>query len=163
MALRTPLSSTSIHGAYAPTRQRATAHTTGGHSRKSKAALWTIQGALAALFLFAGVSKLVMPAADLQSQSDLPVLFLRFIGVCETAGALGLILPGLLGIKRGLTPLAAAGLVVIMIGATAITAGMGDVIPALFPFVVGALAANVAYFRWQRLTSASPLAAPAAA
>lgn len=125
----------------------------GSHSRKSSIALWSTQGVLAALFLFAGVSKLVMPAADLADQTNLPVLFIRFIGVCETAGALGLILPGVFGIKRGLAPLAAAGLVVIMIGATVVTVGDTGVAPAIFPFAVGVLAATIAYFRWQRLAT----------
>ncbi len=116
-------------------------------SRKSSAALWTIQGVLAVVFLFAGVSKLVMPADTLTQDTDLPVLFLRFIGVCETLGAVGLIVPGLLRIHRGLTPLAAAGLVVIMIGATSITAATMGVAPAAFPLVVGMLACIVAVKR----------------
>lgn len=150
MALRTPVSAGTITGRFGPATQTASKRSA-GHSRRATIALWSTQGVLAAVFLMAGVTKLVMTSHDLASQSDLPVLFLRFIGVCETAGALGLILPGVFGIKRGLTPLAAAGLVVIMIGATAITAGAGDVVPALFPFIVGVLAATVAYFRWQRL------------
>ena len=67
--------------------------------------------------------------------------------MAETLGGLGLILPGLLGIRPGLTPLAAAGLVVIMIGATAVTLAGGDLAPALMPLVVGLLAAFVAYGR----------------
>jgi len=67
------------------------------------------------------------------------------------AGGLGLILPGLLGILPGLTPLAAACLVIIMIGATVITATTMGVGMALIPLAVGLLAAFVAYGRW-RLT-----------
>jgi len=74
---------------------------------------------------------------------------LRFIGVSETLGGLGLILPGLLRIQPGLTPLAAAGLVIIMIGATVVTLMGGAVSPALIPLVVGLLAAFVAYGRWR--------------
>jgi hypothetical protein len=76
------------------------------------------------------------------------LLFLRFIGVAELLGAAGLILPGLLGIRPGLTPWAAAGLVVIMIGATGITLAGGMMAPAAVPLVVGVLAAMVAYGRW---------------
>jgi hypothetical protein len=79
----------------------------------------------------------------------LPGWFLRFIGVAEVLGALGLILPGLLHIRPGLTPLAAAGLVLIMIGATVVTAAGGQLAPALIPVVVGLLAAFVAFGRWR--------------
>jgi len=112
-------------------------------------ALWIIQVALALLFLFAGVMKLVLPLEKLAGPVALPGVFLRFIGVCEALGGLGLILPGLLRIRPWLTPLAAGGLVIIMIGATAITISSGDVGTALIPLVVGLLAAFVAYGRWR--------------
>src|SRR6058998_2887317 len=108
-------------------------------------ALWIVQGVLAAIFLFAGGMKLVLPLEKLTGPVAVPGLFLRFIGVCEVLGALGLILPGLMRIKPGLTPLAAAGLVIIMIGATVITLVAGEIVPALISLVVGALAAFVAY------------------
>ncbi len=116
-----------------------------------KYALWTIQGLLAALFTFSGSTKLVMSIAEMTAQMPVPLpgWFLRFLGVCECLGALGLILPGLLRIRPGLTPLAACGLVVIMIGATVLTAIGGPVLPALFPFTVGLFAAGVAYGRWR--------------
>nr|NIN06591.1 DoxX family protein [Armatimonadota bacterium] len=79
----------------------------------------------------------------------LPDLFLRFIGVCEVLGALGLILPGLLRIRTGLTPLAAAGLVIIMIGAVAVTLMGGEIMMAAIPLVVGLLSAFIAYGRWR--------------
>jgi DoxX-like protein len=112
-------------------------------------ALWIVQVLLALLFLFAGGMKLVLPLEKLTGSVPVPGLFLRFIGVCEVFGALGLILPGLLRIRPGLTPLAAAGLVIIMIGATAITLMGGDVATAAIPLVVGILAAFVAYGRWR--------------
>lgn len=77
----------------------------------------------------------------------LPGLFVRFIGVCEILGALGLLLPGWTGIRRGLTPLAGACLVIIMVGATVVTVMGGQVALALMPAVVGVLAAYVAYGR----------------
>jgi hypothetical protein len=112
-------------------------------------ALWIVQSLLAALFLFAGVMKLVMPLEQMAGPVAFPGWFLRFIGVAETLGGLGLILPGLLRIRPGLTPLAAAGLVIIMIGATGIGIKVGDYATALMPFVVGLLAAFVAYGRWR--------------
>ena len=117
--------------------------------RKAGALVWSLQGLLALLFLFAGVMKLVLPLEALNGPVALPGLFLRFIGVCEVLGAIGLILPGLTRIRTGLTPLAAAGLVIIMIGAVVVTLAGGVVAPALFPAVVGLLAASVAYSRWR--------------
>ena len=112
-------------------------------------ALWVCQGLLALLFLFAGGLKLVLPLEALKGPIELPGLFLRFIGVAEVLGAIGLILPGLLRIRTGLTPLAAAGLVIIMIGATWLTLASGQIGMALIPFVVGLLSAFVAYGRWR--------------
>jgi hypothetical protein len=114
-------------------------------------ALWIVQGLLAALFLSAGGTKLILPLEKMTGPVELPGPFLRFIGVAEVLGALGLILPGLLRIRPGLTPLAAAGLVVIMLGATVITLVGGEVVLALIPLVVGLLAAFVAYGRWRGL------------
>jgi hypothetical protein len=116
-------------------------------AKKLNLVLWIIQALLAALFLFAGGTKLVMPIEAMTQQIALPGLFLRFIGVCEVLGALGLILPGLLHIRPQLTALAAAGLVIIMIGATVTTVIAGPVPAALFPLVVGILAAFVAVNR----------------
>ena len=116
---------------------------------RTNTVLWIIQGSLAALFLFTGGLKLVLPVEAMQ-QPDMPSLpgpLLRFIGVAEVCGALGLILPWALRIRPILTPVAAAGLVIIMIGATVITAMSGQVATALFPATVGILAAVVAVRR----------------
>ncbi|HYR74235.1 MAG TPA: DoxX family protein [Pyrinomonadaceae bacterium] len=115
--------------------------------------LWIIQVLLALLFLFAGGMKLILPIDVLTSmgppnQVQLPGLFIKFIGVCEVLGALGLILPGLFRVKTWLTPLAATLLVIIMIGAVAVSLRLG-VGAALLPFVVGLLLAFVAYGRWR--------------
>ncbi len=112
-------------------------------------ALWIVQGLLAAVFLFAGGMKLVLPLEQLTGPVSLPGPLMRFIGVAEVLGAIGLILPGLLRIRPGLTPLAAAGLVIIMIGATVITLVAGEVAAALISAVVGLLCAFVAYGRWR--------------
>jgi len=112
-------------------------------------ALWVVQGLLALLFLFAGGMKLVLPLEKMAGPVELPGYLLRFIGVCEVLGAVGLILPSVLRIRPGLTPLAACGLVVIMIGAIVITLGAGLVEPAGFSLIVGLLAAFIAYGRWR--------------
>lgn len=111
--------------------------------------LWIIQVLLALLFLFAGGVKLVLPIEEMTKQMAMPGLFLRFLGVVEVLGALGLVLPGLFRVKTWLTPLAAAGLTIIMIGATVISLRIGPVGPAMFPLVTGLLAALVAYGRWR--------------
>ena len=106
-------------------------------SRKWNASLWTAQALLALLFLFAGLFKLVTPASELAKQIQLPVAFVQFIGICETLGALGLLLPGLTRIHTELTAVAAAGLVIIMIGAVVVTLVTTPGAGALLPFVVG--------------------------
>ena len=68
--------------------------------------------------------------------------------MAEVLGAIGLILHGLLRIRPELTPLAAAGLVIITVGATALTLKNDGAAPALNP-LVGLLSAFVAYSRWK--------------
>ena len=111
--------------------------------------LWIAQGLLALLFLFAGGMKLVLPIEELTAQMPMPGLFVRFIGVAETLGGLGLLLPGLLRFRPILTPLAAGGLVLIMCGAIGATMALMDASMALMPFGVGVLLAGVGYGRWQ--------------
>src|SRR5437773_6881344 len=113
-------------------------------SSRSVAGLWIAQGVLAALFLFAGGMKLIVPADALAAQSHLPGAFMKFIGLAETLGALGLVLPVLFRIRQSLTPLAAAGLVIIMIGATITTVVKGQGPVAVVPALVGIVAAYVA-------------------
>jgi uncharacterized membrane protein YphA (DoxX/SURF4 family) len=119
--------------------------------KKLNVLLWFVQGLLAAMFLFAGGMKLVVPIEALTMPVPLPGAFLRFVGVAEVLGAVGLVLPGLLKFRQELTPLAAAGLVIIMIGATVITAMGGTFAPALLPFFVGVLSASVAFARWREV------------
>jgi DoxX-like protein len=120
-------------------------------------ALWLIQGLLAALFVFAGGMKLITPVAVLSAMSPFPGAFIQFIGVCEVLGAVGLIVPWALRLRPELTPLAATGLVVIMVGATTSTLAIGGGVLALVPAVVGLLAALVVY---GRRSAASRLARP---
>jgi len=117
-------------------------------------ALWIIQALLAVLFLFSGSMKLITPIEEMTKQIAMPGWFLRFIGVAEVLGAIGLILPWLLRIRQALTPLAAAGLTLIMTGATVVTVIMGDIPTALVPLATGTLCVVVAYGRW-RLTPPS--------
>ncbi len=83
-------------------------------------ALWVVQGWLAVLFFSVGVMKLVTPKAELERRkgmgyaADRSVAEMKWIGLAEVLGALGLVLPWLLGIVPVLTPLAALGLAATM-------------------------------------------------
>ncbi len=122
--------------------------------RKLNVLLWVLQILLAMLFMFSGVMKFVMPVAEMTKQIPLPGWFLHFIGVAEILGAIGLVLPGVLRIRAGLTPLAAVGLVVIMIGATAVNLKTGQRGAALTTVVVGLLLVFLAYNRWRMVPHA---------
>ena len=107
--------------------------------------LWTLQILLAALYLFAGGFKIVAaPEQMVASPTDpIPppnmVLFLRMIGGFEVLGAIGLIVPGLTGIKRHLTSIAAGCLAFIMLGAIVVSIMQIGVSAAIMPLVVGIL------------------------
>jgi hypothetical protein len=119
-----------------------------GTTRRGNIALWIVQGVLAALFLFTGALKLFAPLEMLKSPVAFPAWFYRFLGFAELCGALGLILPGALRIRRALTPIAAVCLTLIVTGATVITLEIGmGVAMAVFPFVTALLTASVAYGR----------------
>jgi uncharacterized membrane protein YphA (DoxX/SURF4 family) len=116
--------------------------------------LWIIQILLVLMFLLSGGMKLILPIETLRGMGSanqilLPAWFLKFIGVCEVLGALGLILPGLLRRQQYLTPLAAACLVVLMLGAVVITIMADGIVVGVWPLVTGILCAFVAYERWK--------------
>jgi len=111
-------------------------------------ALWTAQTVAALVFLLAGSMKFIMPADKMQQGPiQLPLAFLYFIGLCEVLGAFGLLLPGMLRIRTVLTPLAAAGLTIIMIGATVLSVEAMGISAAVVPGVLGAITAWIAYAR----------------
>jgi len=128
------------------------------HDHLRNVGLWVVQGVLAALFLFAGGMKLITPVEVLTLMSPFPGEFIRFIGACEVLGALGLVLPWALGIRRELTPLAAAGLVIIMIGATVSTLAIGGGVLALVDVVIGVLGATAVCGRREALRVLRPTA-----
>jgi hypothetical protein len=117
-----------------------------GYDDRMNTFLWVIQILLTLLFLFTGASKLRMSAQELAAQ--MPALSggsLHFVAVCEILGAVGLVLPRLLKTAVWLTPLAAALLVVIMIGATVETLPAGPIVA--LPIVTGVLCIVVAWGR----------------
>lgn len=123
--------------------------------------LWVVQGFLALFFLYGGAIKLVppdsLPGAALMAGllSPLPQWIVDFIGITEVLGAFGLILPVRLGILPILTPLAADGLIIEMIGATIFVVLFYGIAPATFSVLTGLVLAFVASGCWYRFKTAS--------
>ncbi|MFS8095974.1 DoxX family protein [Lentzea alba] len=115
-------------------------------------ALWIVQGLLAAMFLMAGITKSTQPLEKLSKQmpwvDDFSTPVVRLIGVSEFLAALGLVLPAATGIAPVLTPLAAAGLVVIMLGAIVVHARRKEVQGIVINVVILLAAAFVAWGRF---------------
>ena len=112
--------------------------------------LWVAQAVLAFLFLAHGLLFLFPSEAvrKIKKQLPFPIRFMRFIYVAEVLAALGLTLPGWTGILPPLTPLAAAGLAIIMVGAAILHLSRREISPALVTTVLLALAVLVACARW---------------
>jgi uncharacterized membrane protein YphA (DoxX/SURF4 family) len=111
--------------------------------------LWIIQILLAAAFLVSGVTKVIRPSDRLKA--GLPEYhprLIRLISVAEILGALGLILPGATGIATVLTPVAAGGLAIIMIGAVVTHVRRKDVRGTVLNLVLLALSVVVAIGRF---------------
>jgi uncharacterized membrane protein YphA (DoxX/SURF4 family) len=118
-----------------------------------KIGLWIVQALLAFAFLMAGSAKLFTPMDELAVQMpwvlDLSPGLVRFIGIAEIAGALGVVLPALTRIFPWLTPLAALGLVIVMSMATIFHISRGEFVNIIANLVLMALAAFAAYGRWK--------------
>jgi uncharacterized membrane protein YphA (DoxX/SURF4 family) len=115
-------------------------------------ALWVIQVLLALTFSNAASRKLVRqkgkPSKSMAWREDFSRRTVRLVGVLELLGAVGLVLPALAGVLPWLTPLAAAGLALTMIGAalTHLRRGEYETIPVIAVLMV--LALFVAYVRF---------------
>lgn len=117
------------------------------------ALLWLVQIILAVGFLYHGIIKVVVPPSlpgPLRWVYDLPPGLRTFIGVAELLGAVGLVLPGAVRARRFLTPLAAAGIAVIMVLAAVFHLRRGETSLMALNVALLALAAFVAYGRWRR-------------
>lgn len=111
--------------------------------------LWIAQLLLALAMLSAGIIKLISADELLTAYYPLfPAMFMRFIGVCEILGAIGLVVPAALRIRPELTPLAAAGIAIIMAGAVISTIAMGAPSAIAMPLILFLLAVFIAYGRW---------------
>jgi hypothetical protein len=112
-------------------------------------AVWIVSVLLALAFLFIGGVKVLMPVADMEAASGgVPVVLLKIAGVAEVLGALGLVLPAATRILPVLTPVAATGLVIVMIGATITDLALGHYSVAVQTVVLGLLAGFVAWARF---------------
>jgi putative oxidoreductase len=114
--------------------------------------LWVLQVGLGVFFLFTGIQHFILPPglpAPMAWMYDLPPALHYFSGTAEILIALGLILPGLTRIQTRLTPLAAAGLVIVMLGAATWHFPRGEYQNIVMNLVIAAVAAFVAYARWR--------------
>lgn len=114
--------------------------------------LWIIQGLLAVFFFMTGITKVMQPKEKLKSNmpwvEDVADNHVKLIGVTQLLAVAGLILPQLTGILPWLTPLAAIGLVLTMIGAMMLHYRRGERLPIAINGVLLLLSAFVAYGRF---------------
>lgn len=120
-------------------------------------ALWVVQGVLAAMFLMAGMMKVMKGQKGLMENpmtawaEDVPDGRIKMIGMLEALAAVGLVLPWALDITPILTPLAGLGLVAMMIGAAALHKKRGENSAIMMNLMLAALAAFVAWGRFADL------------
>jgi hypothetical protein len=124
-------------------------------SKALHVSLWAAQVLLGLLFLFAGVMKVSQPIAELAQKlvwpGALPEGLVRFIGLSELTGGLGLILPSVTRVKPWLTPLAGAGLLTIMLFASLFHVSRGELGVLPMNFALGGLAAFIAWGRYKKV------------
>ncbi len=115
-------------------------------------ALWIVQGLLALAFLLAGSMKAFAPLNTVRKNmswaNDVGVPFVRFIGVAELLGGIGLILPAITGIQSWLTIAAALGLVLVMVSASIFHASRREYQNIGMNIVLLLLAAFIVLGRW---------------
>ncbi len=121
--------------------------------------LWIAQVILAAMFLMSGFMKLSQPIDQLSKMlpwaAQVPEALVRFIGVAEVLGAVGLILPSLLRIQPKLTPIAAVGLALVMLFAVVFHISRGETPMIGMNFILIAIAAFIAWGRFKKAPIAS--------
>jgi len=116
-------------------------------------ALWIVAGVLAFVFAGSGLMKLAVPKDQLVAKGQgwaesVDPNAIRFIGAVEVLGAIGLIVPPLVGIAPVLAPLAAVGLALVMLGAIVTHARRGEIPNVVINLVLLALAVFVAWGRF---------------
>ena len=117
--------------------------------------LWVVQIILGGMFIMAGIMKSSQPIIDLSQAvpwaAEVPAVLVRLIGLSELLGGIGLILPSLLRIKPILTPIAAIGILIIMVFALLYHISKGETDVIGINIVLGLIAAFIA---WGRLKKA---------
>ena len=117
--------------------------------------LWIAQVILAAVFLMAGVMKSTQPIEQLGASmswvNDFSAGMVRFIGISELLGGIGLLLPALLRIKPVLTPLAALGLFTVMVFALVYHITKGEYESLGMNVILGAIAFFIAWGRYKKV------------
>ena len=127
-----------------------------GPSKVWNILLWVVQIILALLFLYSAYLKLGLSIAEFARQGPapwaptVPAAFVRFIGIAELAGALGVVLPAATRIKPILTPLAAVGLFTILVLAVAFHLSRGESYAIGIPAALTVLPAFVAWGRFRK-------------
>lgn len=128
-------------------------------TKKMNIALWIVQLLLAAMFLMAGANKLFQSTEELAKMlpwvTDVPMAMVKFIGISELLGGLGLLLPSLLRIKPILTPFAAMGLALVMILASFFHISRGEFSVIGMNFVFMAMAIFIAWGRMKKVPISS--------
>jgi putative oxidoreductase len=117
--------------------------------------LWIVQGLTAALMLMSAFMKIATPIPELSAKwkwtGELPQQVVRMLGIVDLLGGIGIILPAILKIKPGLTPLAAVGVVLLMISATVFHISRGESSVIAFNIILMLFASFIAWGRYKKL------------
>ena len=112
--------------------------------------LWILQVLLAALFLFHGYIMVIPPAALIETMNQVYSTWFRlFVGISESLGAIGLLLPGITRILSRLTSWAGIGLMIVAASASVFHFSRGETSSAIITAVLFVLLAFVSYMRWK--------------
>jgi uncharacterized membrane protein YphA (DoxX/SURF4 family) len=112
--------------------------------------LWILQVLLAALFLFHGYIMVIPPAALIETMNQVYSTWFRlFVGISESLGAIGLLLPGITRILPRLTSWAGIGLMIVAASASVFHFSRGENSSAIITAVLFVLLAFVSYMRWK--------------
>ena len=124
-------------------------------SKAVNISLWIAQAILAIMFIMAGVMKSTQPIEQLGTSlpwvNDVSSGLVRFIGISELLGGIGLLLPALLRIKPMLTPLAALGIFTIMVFAFVYHITKGEYEALGFNVILAAIAFFIAWGRYKEV------------